>query len=159
MKAVIVGLQTFNREYAASIRSLADGLGCKGFIEFREYVQQKELEELYRESDAFVFVNDGFTWGIAVFEAIAASLPVVVTTNIGATELLKHKHTAWIVEPRQPEQIANSIYEIYSDETLRQRVAKSAITEILPLVSWAAYARRMEALLIGRLDGSVPDVA
>lgn len=144
--ATIVGAHTFAPEYYKFLVKLAEKLQITDFIIFKEFVSDNELYELYNKSDAFIFVNDGFTWGISVFEAIAAGLPTIITNNIGAADIIKHRHYGWVVEPRRPDQIAASVEEIISNQLLTVKICKQASRDITNLVSWSSYADRIIAL-------------
>jgi glycosyltransferase involved in cell wall biosynthesis len=146
VEATIVGLHSYSPEYAQSLTTLATQLGCDT-IAFVPYASTEDLERLWATADAFVFVNDGKTWGIAVFEAIAAGLPVVITSNIGAAELLSDSETALVVEPKSPDQIANAIRRLMHEPVLRAGIARRAQTQVLPMVTWTAFAKRFEKFL------------
>jgi glycosyltransferase involved in cell wall biosynthesis len=143
VELTIVGRPDLSPSYVNTIRALPEELGCSDRIAFRGAVSTSELHELYRDAGAFAFVNDGLTWGISVFEAIAADLPVIVTNNVGAADLLNDRKSAWLVEPRQPEQIAAALEEIVSKPEMVARVTGEARERVLPVVSWDAYADRM----------------
>jgi glycosyltransferase involved in cell wall biosynthesis len=71
-------------------------------------VFQKKLRELYSSADVFVqaSVDDGF--GMTVLEALSYGLPLVVTENVGARDILTDK-VAITVPIRSPEAIARAI--------------------------------------------------
>jgi glycosyltransferase involved in cell wall biosynthesis len=142
----IVGLSGYSPGYAETLRELVSTLGVAEAVEFRDAVSASELAALYQDADAFVFVNDGFTWGISVFEAVAAEVPVVITKNVGAADLIQGDRHGWIVEPRAPEAVARALRRIAADRDEARHRAERAADELLPLVSWAAYTRRMLAL-------------
>ena len=50
---------------------------------FTGFVNQSELPALYAASDVFVLPSENEPWGLAVNEAMCASLPVVVSREVG----------------------------------------------------------------------------
>lgn len=142
----IVGLHRFAPDYAAELRALVEELGLGERVAFREYVDDDELHELYRTADVFAFVNDGHTWGISVFEALAANVPVLITDNIGAADLVVDGRHGRVVPARRPDRIAEALRTITQDLPTGQE-AEEARRELLETVSWRAYAERMERLL------------
>jgi glycosyltransferase involved in cell wall biosynthesis len=147
VKAVIVGRQDLSPDYFKSLMTLTERLKLKKHIEFKNYVTDAEMIELYKDSDAFAFVNDGFTWGISVFEAVAAKLPVIITNNIGAIDLIKKNQTGWIVSPRAPKEVAEAIIQIMDNREHAEKIANRAYKDVTDIVSWEAYAKRMLKLI------------
>jgi len=147
VNTTIVGLHTFCQDYHRSLIARVRKLGLERYIIFKEYVSEQELRSLYEGSDVFVFVNDGFSWGIAVCEAIAAGLPVIITNNIGVADIIEDGKHAWVVPPRFPERIAEAIKEITRDRERTSAITREAFDKISKIVSWESYARRMVALL------------
>jgi glycosyltransferase involved in cell wall biosynthesis len=147
VQLTIVGLHTLQPRYASALKARVRELGLDDKVAFREYVEPDELDDLYRRANAFAFVNDGLTWGIAVFEALAAGLPLVLSATAGASDLLTDGRHAWIVPPRDPRAVAAALLEIFhSPEEGRRRVA-AARDEVLDVVRWPAFAARIEGLL------------
>jgi glycosyltransferase involved in cell wall biosynthesis len=143
LKIVIVGRQDLHQEYAQKLKSLVEREGADKYIEFKNYVSDGEMIKLYKDSDAFVFINDGFTWGISVFEAVAAKLPVVITSNIGAADLIKDGFSGWVVPPRDPDAVAKAISDIVAHRNRTKKITESAYDELIDFVSWESYAKRM----------------
>jgi glycosyltransferase involved in cell wall biosynthesis len=144
----IVGKQSFAPEYVRSLEELAAAEGVADRVILKDVVSEADLIRLHGESDLFAFVNDGGTWGIAVFEAIAMGLPVVITNNIGAADLIQPDRHGWVVPPRRPDHIAVAIEEILHNPSVAASVACRARREVLPFVSWRAFGQRFAPLLI-----------
>jgi glycosyltransferase involved in cell wall biosynthesis len=147
VKATIVGRQDLSAEYFSQLQKLVAKHKIGNRIVFKNYVSDSEMVNLYKDSDVFVFINDGFTWGIAAFEAVAARLPVIITSNIGAADLIHDGQTGWVVPPRNPTAVAESIKSIINDRQKAEAVADKAQQEVASVVSWQAYAIRIEKLL------------
>lgn len=100
-----------------------------------------QLLAMYEQADVFVLpsIDEGF--GMVVLEALGYGLPVVVTENVGAGELL-NSDVARIVPIRDPERIAIAIREATA---LTRDVERfdAARTEIIRRWTWAACAERM----------------
>lgn len=147
LTATIVGRQDLSPDYYQMLVALAKSLKVEKYIRFINYVSDSEMLNLYSKSDAFIFINDGFTWGISVFEAIAAGLPVVITSNIGAADIIKNRETGWIVNPQKPAEVAKAIKEIVDNPQATKKIALTAQKELSEFVSWPAYTKRMLSLL------------
>ena len=76
-------------------------------IEIIEHVN--DMEEFYQKCDLFVLpsIDEGF--GMVVFEALACSLPVIITKNVGAGEFITNGKEGYIVDIRNAQQIKDKI--------------------------------------------------
>ena len=70
----------------AEYRSLATSLGIGDAVIFAG--PQEGVEEFYLASDLFVMLSGFDTFGMVVLEAMAARLPVVLSANVGARDLV-----------------------------------------------------------------------
>ena len=72
-------------------------------IEIIEYVNN--IEEFYHKCDVFCLpsLDDGF--GMVALEALACNLPVIISSNAGASELFKEKACGLIVRPKKLQKI------------------------------------------------------
>jgi glycosyltransferase involved in cell wall biosynthesis len=97
------------------------------------------LHELYARADVFVqpSIDEGF--GMTVFEALGFGLPVVVTENVGALDLLSPQ-VALTVPIRDPLALADAIE---AARMLPGDAFDAARRTLLERNSWAACARRM----------------
>jgi glycosyltransferase involved in cell wall biosynthesis len=138
----IVGRRDLCPEYSAYIVELVSKLGCEQIVEFKDVVSQQDLLKIYGQSDVFSFANDGKTWGIAVFEAIAARIPTIISDNVGAADLLANGRSSWIVPARNSEAIADAIEDISKHPEKALAIADCA-AEVLSLVTWDSYTNRM----------------
>lgn len=110
------------------LESHCNDLGLQSNVEFLG--ERSDIPNLLK--DAGFFVSSSTTEGISltILEAMAVGLPVV-TTNVGGNpEIVEPGKTGTLVEPRNPQQLADAILEMYADregwpaigELARQRV-------------------------------------
>ena len=73
------------------------------------HIDNSEIEKVMIEHDLLVMpsIEDGF--GIVVSEALSIHLPVIVTSNCGASEIVTNGEDGFIVEPFFASAIANAI--------------------------------------------------
>ena len=103
-----------------------------------------ELAAVYRS--AFVFVLPSIEEGMAlsVLEAMASGLPVIVTPNTGATDILEHGREGLVVPPGDPAALARALLELYEDEAKRRAMGEAAARTALRW-TWDAYGDRVAA--------------
>src|SRR3990167_5524979 len=95
VQLTIVGVQTLSPYYFKELEILTEKLKLEEIVTFIDRVSDQDMMKLYKDATAFVFINDAETWGVSVLEAVAAGLPVVITDNIGAADLVT-KEYGWI---------------------------------------------------------------
>jgi glycosyltransferase involved in cell wall biosynthesis len=102
----------------AHLEELAEELGIAGKVQFRGFLTQGELLDLYASSHIFVHPSetppDHNQEGIpnSVLEAMSTGLPVVATTHGGIPEAVEHGRGGLLVEERDFESLATALKEI-----------------------------------------------
>lgn len=106
-------------------------------------VPNDKLRNYYGRSSVFVLpsVEDGFAY--VCNEAMACGLPVITTTNTGASELIEQGKEGFIVPIRSPEAIANHLELLYRNKELRQEMSRNALTKSQTGLGWEKYALRL----------------
>ena len=135
------------RAYYQTLTSLTKALGLEDRVSFRGVVSEEELDRAYYESDIFVFANIQ-TWGIAIFEAMATGLPVVLSRDAGAGEMLKDREHALLANTGDPEDIARAIKELADNRELYQSLSRKGNELVRRTISWSQYAENMERLFL-----------
>ncbi len=85
------------------------------------YVTQTELSRLYAQASIFAFpsLDEGF--GMPILEAMAAEVPVI-TSNRGAMSEVAGG-AALLIDPENPDELADALRKLASDYTERNRLA------------------------------------
>jgi glycosyltransferase involved in cell wall biosynthesis len=129
--------------YSKKVFSLVEELGLRDRVTFLGRVSEQKLIQWYSESDVFVFPNAPQTWGLSVFEAMSCGLPVVLTTGCGASEVLHNGENAIIIEPKNPQILADAIALLYNDTVLCQRLSRKGREFVQNQLSWNKYGESM----------------
>jgi glycosyltransferase involved in cell wall biosynthesis len=106
---------------------------------------RRELAELYRGSDIFVFptLSDGM--GLVVLEAMASGLPVIVTPN-GPGDLVRDGIDGFVVPARDEAALAHAIATLRDDPALRASMGRQARERACEF-TWERYASTVRGLL------------
>ena len=107
-------------EYVAGLRRLAVGVMN---IDFVGFAAGEAKRDLLASAHAFVLPSHHENFGVAVAEALAAGLPVVVTAEVQLASLIQD-HRLGVVAEREPERFARAISDILSDPVLRRHCAE-----------------------------------
>ncbi|MBE8540563.1 glycosyltransferase [Geoglobus acetivorans] len=119
-KKLIIGGKQPNR-----LKRLAKDLGIEDDVIFVGFIPEEELPLFYSVAEAFVFPSFHESFGMPILEAMACGCPVI-TSNVFSMPEVAGK-TAILVDPYNPEKIANAIYKVVSDKKLRRKLTKWGI--------------------------------
>jgi len=139
----IIGAISADPIYAREIKNLVGERMLTDRVYFKDAVTGDEMKKIYAESDIFVFACHMQSWGLAVFEAMAAGLPVIVSKSAGASEILEDKVTALLIQPLDPNDIAEKIEFLASDLKLYQDLRTNGRKFVEENVSWHRYGTTM----------------
>jgi glycosyltransferase involved in cell wall biosynthesis len=89
-------------------------------------VDQPALADVYKEADIFVFPSSYDGFGLAIVEAMAARLPIVVTPVGVAADALQDGVSALFVPKRDAQAIVRAVERIVQDPVLRQELGDAA---------------------------------
>ncbi|HNP75556.1 MAG TPA: glycosyltransferase family 4 protein [bacterium] len=73
-------------------------------------------------------VKEGFPYSI--LEAMAGGLPIVTTNVGGIPEIIENNRTGLLVEPKNPSQLAEKIFQLANNKSLAQKLAGRAQIDI-----------------------------
>ena len=138
-----VGTDAKASEYALKLYRLVDRLSLNKYISFHGAVREEELAEFYQGTDFFVFPNAPQTWGLAVFEAMASGVPTIVSKGCGASEVLTHMENTLLVEPKKPEQIAQSVITLIENKNLREEIVNHGRSFVEGNIRWDLFAHNI----------------
>lgn len=100
------------------------------FITYLGWVGDKDKDEELRKCDIFVLPSYFEGQGVSVLEAMVYGCPVIAT-NVGGIPMMIDDHeTGLLVEAKSSEAISKAIYEILTDDTLRNEIKIRARSKI-----------------------------
>ncbi len=139
----IIGDTSASPAYFEKLKQLVSELDLDGRVTFAGEVSDEALLEAYHSHDVFIFPNELQTWGLAVFEAMATGLPVIVSRGAGAHEVLTDCKNAILVKPRDPMNIGRAIRAFAADPNLYQAISRGGALYVRGNISWQRYADGM----------------
>jgi glycosyltransferase involved in cell wall biosynthesis len=100
------------------------------------------LAELLQSCSAFVFPSQEEGFPRAQMEALACGLPVIGTHEGGATTVVSDGVEGFIVQGRDPADIADAMIRIASDDQLNARMGRAAQSRVAHH-TWQQYGDRL----------------
>jgi glycosyltransferase involved in cell wall biosynthesis len=95
-----------------------------GIIDFLGFVHREELPEIYAFADALIFPTHSDPWGLVVNEAMACSLPVILTSVAGcATDLVRDGSNGFVIPPRDVSCLVLAMARVAEDSARRAEMA------------------------------------
>lgn len=101
-------------------RTIQD-LGVTDRVIFPGFVEQSELPLWYRAADVFVYPSQYEGFGMPALEALACGTPVIASNTSSLPEAVGD--AGLLVNPRAPQEIADALVEILTNDALRDELA------------------------------------
>ncbi|GAA0533761.1 glycosyltransferase [Chitinophaga japonensis] len=107
-----------------SLVKLADELGIAGHTTFLGKLKHSDIVGFYNSLNIAVFpsILDSESFGVAVIEANACGIPVIVSDVAGFKEVVMHEKNGIIVERKNADAIYEAIERLYLDKTIREKM-------------------------------------
>jgi len=140
--------------YRAELENLAATSGVRDRVVFAGQVADEEVSDIYAICDVFVMPSreqlderdvEGF--GIVFIEANACGKPVIGGRSGGIPDAIVDGVTGLLVNPHDPEDIANALRRLLADRDLAIRLGRQGQLRVVRDFSWAGIASRVQLIL------------
>lgn len=132
MKLLIVG----GGPIKAELEALAMDLDLNSVVEFIGQVPHARVQDYMNKMDVFVAMSRQESFGVAVIEASACELPVVVSNTGGLPEVVQDNVTGFIVENESVSQCAEALIKLVSNKDLRIHMGQAGRQFVLENFDW-----------------------
>jgi glycosyltransferase involved in cell wall biosynthesis len=105
----------------------------------------RDKEYLYRSATLFVLPSYSENFGNSVLEAMQRGLPVVVTPEVGAAEVVRESGGRLVVAG-QPESLCAALSRLLADPGLARSLGEAEARHVMAHYTWARIADSMEVL-------------
>jgi len=141
IKYFIIGEGSERKKIENFIQRL--GLGDK--VVLLGQIKNEDVPNYLAAADCFLLssLKEGF--GIVVLEAMAASVPIVATGVGGVLDIIEDGKTGLLVEPQNPQKIAEAVFRISSNSGLADLVVSNAEEEVKKY-GWDKIAQRVSKI-------------
>jgi glycogen synthase len=105
-------------------------------------VTKEEIIELYSNAEVFVCPSIYEPFGIINLEAMACNTPVVASATGGIKEVVVDGETGFLVEPGNPEDLAEHIKKLLDDRGLAATFGANGRKRVEEMFSWESIAKK-----------------
>ncbi len=102
-------------KYRKELRDLARVHGVASQVHFLGSLSEDEVRKNLSEAHVFALASLAEPLGVAIMEAMAMGVPVVVTRGGGVTELVRDEQDGILVDVRAPAQIADAVQRLLNN--------------------------------------------
>jgi glycosyltransferase involved in cell wall biosynthesis len=103
-----------------------------------ETLPHHRVMDVMMESDVLVLPSLGEGFGLVVTEALACGLPVIVTPNVGASDLVHDGQEGFVVPVGSADLIAERLHTLHGDRELLAAMSQKAQASAAE-ASWESY--------------------
>lgn len=120
-------------------------------VTVKGHLSHEKLREEYAGADVFVLPSrlDGF--GMVVTEAMSTATPVIVSTHVGAKDLVEEGMNGWIFESGKPAALA-AVMQIAYDKRNHLAAMGERAKETVSRHTWEAYRENIREFYSGVLE-------
>ena len=127
----IAGADDVGGQYQAQVEALAKELGVADRVHLLGSVSEDVVLGELRRSHAFALASLAEPLGVAIAEAMAVEVPVVVTDAGGVPELVTHEESGLMVPPRAPERMAEGLLRVAREPELARKLSRGGRETVL----------------------------
>lgn len=116
--------------------------GVSDHVTFTGIVSREDLGNIYATGDLYAMLSKFDTFGMVVLEAMAKGLPVVISGNVGAKDLVREGVNGFVIEnTRDAESVARVLYHALREDVLAPMSAAARQTALE--YTWERSARQV----------------
>ena len=131
----------------SNLNKLIDDLNLEDRITFKSGISEKEIVDIYHDSDIAVIPSlyEGFGFGAG--EAMACGVPLISTDSGGLKQVIGE--SALKIKPGSVQQIEESIIKLFNDQEIRYELSRKGRERMEELFDWEIAAKAYVDLFKG----------
>lgn len=140
----------------ASLHQLAAELGIAEAVTFAGFVSRDDMPAIYHDADVFVLPSQSEGMSIALLEAMASGLPVIVTDTGGTAELVQEGLNGHIVPWADIAALTAAMERLATNANARAQMGRHSL-RIVKQSSWPEITRQYIELFERIIAGELPE--
>lgn len=130
----------------AELQALVAKLGLSAVTEFAGYVPHTQVPAYLNQMAIYVAASRLESFGVAILEASACGLPVVVSRVGGLPEVVEEGVTGLLAEKDNVEQFATALLKLVQNQTLRENMGQAGRQMVIEKYNWQDSVSILEAV-------------
>jgi len=144
-------------DYVNHLKKLVASVGLTKNTSFAGFVTGEDKNLLLQGSDIFVLPSFSENFGVAVAEAMAAGLPVIVTPGVQISPEIAEANAGLVVEG-EIETLADAIATLLNSPHLRHELGENGKRLVSHRYSWKVIAQNLISVYTAIIEGKpLPD--
>jgi len=144
-------------DYVNHLQKLVASVGLAKYTSFAGFVTGEDKNLLLQGSDIFVLPSFSENFGVAVAEAMAAGLPVIVTPGVQISPEIAEAKAGLVVEG-DVETLADAIATLLNSHHLRHELGENGKRLVSHRYSWKVIAQNLISVYTAIIEGKpLPD--
>jgi len=127
-----------------SLRQLAANLNIDHLTEFIGDIPHEKVPDYLNQLDVYCAFSRSESFGVAVLEASACEVPVVVSDVGGLAEVVQHGKTGFIISENNMEEMAIKLVELILEKELRDQMGRNGRSFVEEYYNWNINVNQME---------------
>ena len=132
--------------YVQGLHALEAECGLSDHVTFLGFVSGEEKRRVLREAWAFALPSHQEHVGVAVLEAIAAGLPVVLSAAVQLRAFVEAHDLGVVVDRTDPAAIAEGLQALLTNDAARTRIAEKGPRAVQDTFSVARVGEQLRTL-------------
>lgn len=112
--------------YVRALQDLATQLGVSELTDWAGFVSGQNKHRLLEQADLFVLPSHSESFGVAVVEAMAAGLPVVITDRVGIHDAVEQAGAGLVIPCDNANALAAALLRLANEPELRRQMGTNA---------------------------------
>ncbi|MCP4580337.1 MAG: glycosyltransferase family 4 protein [candidate division Zixibacteria bacterium] len=136
----IAGNYNIESAYYKKIITIVNRYHLNDVVNFLGFVDSDSLQNLYRKSTIYVMPSLSEGYGKSLAEAMSFGLPAVASNAGAIPEMVEDKVNAILVEPKNPEALADGIRQLARDGELRREMGRANLDKAGTFPTWDSFS-------------------
>lgn len=136
------------------LEELVSSKGLQKVVEFKGKIPNREVPTALNEFDIFLgnSILDSESFGVAIVEAMACEVPVIVTNVDGFSEVVDYGRAGILVDKKDYISMAEKIMELIKDANKMEQLGKIERRRVIELYNWIENVNHMEKVYSGLIS-------
>jgi len=147
-----------NDSFKSEVETMLTSAGVRNRTTFTGMLVGDDKLAALRDADLFALPSYTENFGIAVIEAMACGLPVVISDKVNIWREIK-EGGGGEVEPLDPDRFAHRIIDMLADRDRLKSYGERGIETVSSLFNWPTIGERLETAYEAIADGRSPEHA